>query len=105
MDRRDYEDDPSAPRANSLVPAASVVVSDGAGRILLQRRTDNGMWALPSGAMNIGDVPARLRSPGDPRGGGTGHRDCRNRRHVLRPTTCTASGGRSSLPAVPVECR
>ncbi|MFG3021361.1 NUDIX domain-containing protein [Streptomyces sp. NPDC048254] len=55
MGRRDYEDDPDAPQANSLVPAASVVVTDSAGRILLQRRTDNGMWALPGGAMNIGE--------------------------------------------------
>ncbi|MGV9427848.1 NUDIX hydrolase [Streptomyces sp. NPDC003656] len=55
MARRDYEDDPDAPAANSLVPAASVVVVDDAGRVLLQRRVDNGMWALPGGAMNIGE--------------------------------------------------
>ncbi|MFJ8491205.1 NUDIX hydrolase [Streptomyces sp. NPDC094038] len=55
MARRDYEDDPKAPAANSLVPAASTVVVDDAGRILLQRRRDNGMWALPGGAMNIGE--------------------------------------------------
>ncbi|MFI9720033.1 NUDIX domain-containing protein [Streptomyces sp. NPDC052396] len=55
MGRRDYEDDPNAPAANSLVPAASVVVVDDAGRILLQRRSDNGMWALPGGAMHIGE--------------------------------------------------
>ncbi|MFD9690436.1 NUDIX hydrolase [Kitasatospora sp. NPDC059088] len=55
MPRRDYEDDPNAPKANSLVPAASVVVVDGAGRVLLQRRTDNGMWALPGGKMDIGE--------------------------------------------------
>ncbi|MFJ6571231.1 NUDIX domain-containing protein [Streptomyces sp. NPDC091292] len=55
MGRRDYEDDPDAPEANSLVPAASVVVVDQAGRVLLQRRADNGMWALPGGAMNIGE--------------------------------------------------
>ncbi|MBQ0947640.1 NUDIX domain-containing protein [Streptomyces sp. RK76] len=55
MGRRDYEDDPDAPAANSLVPAASAVVTDDAGRILLQRRVDNGMWALPGGAMNIGE--------------------------------------------------
>ncbi|MFB7655229.1 MULTISPECIES: NUDIX domain-containing protein [unclassified Streptomyces] len=55
MGRRDYEDDPQAPQANSLVPAASAVVTDDAGRILLQRRVDNGMWALPGGAMNIGE--------------------------------------------------
>ncbi|WP_395292983.1 NUDIX domain-containing protein [Kitasatospora hibisci] len=55
MPRRDYEDDPNAPRPNSLVPAASVVVVDDAGRVLLQRRTDNGMWALPGGVMELGE--------------------------------------------------
>ncbi|ARP71397.1 NUDIX domain-containing protein [Streptomyces pluripotens] len=55
MSRRDYEDDPAAPPANSLVPAASTIVTDGEGHILLQRRTDNGMWALPGGAMQIGE--------------------------------------------------
>ncbi|MFZ3498356.1 NUDIX domain-containing protein [Streptomyces sp. 5.8] len=55
MSRRDYEDDPRAPNANSLVPAASAVVVDEAGRVLLQRRTDNGMWALPGGKMELGE--------------------------------------------------
>lgn len=55
MPRRDYEDDPNAPKPNSLVPAASVVVVDDAGRILLQRRTDNGMWALPGGKHELGE--------------------------------------------------
>ncbi|MFD8697016.1 NUDIX hydrolase [Kitasatospora purpeofusca] len=55
MPRRDYEDDPHAPKANSLVPAASVVVVDDEGRVLLQRRTDNGMWALPGGKMDLGE--------------------------------------------------
>ncbi|MCX4880938.1 MULTISPECIES: NUDIX domain-containing protein [unclassified Streptomyces] len=55
MGRRDYEDDANAPAANSLVPAASTVVVDDSGRILLQRRRDNGMWALPGGAMHIGE--------------------------------------------------
>ncbi|MFG2182552.1 NUDIX hydrolase [Streptomyces abikoensis] len=55
MGRRDYEDDPNAPVANSLVPAASVVVVDDVGRVLLQRRRDNGMWALPGGGMRIGE--------------------------------------------------
>lgn len=59
MGRRDFEDDPHAPAANSLMPAASVVVVDEAGRILLQRRVDNGMWALPGGGMRIGEsLPA-----------------------------------------------
>ena len=55
MPRRDYEDDPNAPKPNSLVPAASVVAVDGDGRVLLQRRTDNGMWALPGGVMELGE--------------------------------------------------
>ncbi|GFE14771.1 NUDIX hydrolase [Streptomyces glebosus] len=55
MSRRDYENDPHAPAANSLVPAASAVVVDDSGRVLLQRRRDNGMWALPGGVMNIGE--------------------------------------------------
>ncbi|MCX5376959.1 NUDIX hydrolase [Streptomyces sp. NBC_00091] len=55
MARRDYEDDPHAPQANSLVPAASAVVVDEDGRVLLQRRTDNGMWALPGGKMDLGE--------------------------------------------------
>ncbi|QIY57260.1 NUDIX domain-containing protein [Streptomyces sp. RPA4-5] len=55
MSRRDYENDPHAPAANSLVPAASAVVIDDSGRVLLQRRRDNGMWALPGGVMNIGE--------------------------------------------------
>ncbi|WP_412077074.1 NUDIX domain-containing protein [Streptomyces xanthophaeus] len=55
MARRDYEDEPSAPKANSLVPAASAVVVDEHGRVLLQRRADNGMWALPGGKMELGE--------------------------------------------------
>ena len=55
MGRRDYLNDPTAPPANSLVPAASVVVVDDDGRILLHRRTDNDKWALPGGVMEIGE--------------------------------------------------
>lgn len=55
MGRVDYYDDPNAPRANSLVPAASAIVTDSAGRILLQRRRDNEMWALPGGVMELGE--------------------------------------------------
>lgn len=55
MGRRDYYDDPHAPAANSLVPAASTVVVDAKGRILLHRRRDNDMWALPGGKMELGE--------------------------------------------------
>ncbi len=53
--RTEFYDDPDAPEPNSLVVAASAVVTDEHGRILLQRRSDNGLWALPGGAMDMGD--------------------------------------------------
>jgi 8-oxo-dGTP pyrophosphatase MutT (NUDIX family) len=54
--RRDYYRDPAAPRANSLVPGGSAVVVDDDGRVLMQRRTDSGDWALPGGTMEIGET-------------------------------------------------
>ncbi|MGH8897717.1 MAG: NUDIX domain-containing protein [Egibacteraceae bacterium] len=55
MVRTDYYDDPDAPRANSLIPGTSAVVVDDQGRILLHQRSDNAFWALPGGAMDIGE--------------------------------------------------
>ncbi|MEU4503111.1 NUDIX domain-containing protein [Streptomyces sp. NPDC024089] len=55
MARTEYYDDPDAPEPNSLVVAASAVVTDEHGRLLLQRRRDNDLWALPGGAMEMGD--------------------------------------------------
>ncbi|MGW5019348.1 NUDIX domain-containing protein [Streptomyces cacaoi] len=55
MARTEYYDDPDAPQPNSLVVAASAVVTDEEGRILLQRRTDNDLWALPGGGMDMTD--------------------------------------------------
>ncbi|MGH3328930.1 MAG: NUDIX domain-containing protein [Streptomycetales bacterium] len=51
--RRSGADDPDAPQPNSLVVAASAVVADERGRILMQRRADSGLWAVPGGAMEI----------------------------------------------------
>ncbi|WP_374204009.1 hypothetical protein [Streptomyces sp. HPF1205] len=42
--RIDYFDDPRAPKANSVVPSANVIVTH-AERILMIRRSDNGNWA------------------------------------------------------------
>ncbi|MER8028068.1 NUDIX domain-containing protein [Streptomyces bauhiniae] len=53
--RTEYYDDPDAPVPNSLVVAASAVVIDGEGRVLLQRRRDSGLWALPGGGMEMAD--------------------------------------------------
>ncbi|GAA1909079.1 NUDIX domain-containing protein [Streptantibioticus ferralitis] len=55
MARTEYYDDPDAPEPNSLVVAASAVVTDETGRILLQRRRDNDLWALPGGGMEMTD--------------------------------------------------
>ncbi|WP_242900667.1 NUDIX hydrolase [Actinomadura terrae] len=56
MGRRiDYYDDPNAPKANSLVPAVNVVVENDKGEILMIRRTDNDNWALPGGAIDLGE--------------------------------------------------
>ncbi|MGX2996108.1 NUDIX hydrolase [Streptomyces sp. JNUCC 64] len=55
MARTEYYDDPAAPEPNSLVVAASAVVTDDEGRILLHRRRDSDLWALPGGGMEMAD--------------------------------------------------
>jgi ADP-ribose pyrophosphatase YjhB (NUDIX family) len=57
--RIDYYDSPEAPRANSLVPAVNVVIVNDASEILLIRRTDNGNWAVPGGAVDLGESVAQ----------------------------------------------
>jgi 8-oxo-dGTP pyrophosphatase MutT (NUDIX family) len=53
--RIDYYDDPAAPTATSVVPSANVVVTDEAGRILVIHRSDNDNWAVPGGALDLGE--------------------------------------------------
>jgi ADP-ribose pyrophosphatase YjhB (NUDIX family) len=53
--RIDYYNDPNAPAANSLVPSVNVVVVNDAGQILLIKRSDNDNWALPGGAIDLGE--------------------------------------------------
>ncbi len=38
-----------------ILVAAGALIFDRAGRILLHRRTDGGQWAIPGGAMNLGE--------------------------------------------------
>ncbi|WP_433326536.1 NUDIX domain-containing protein [Spirillospora sp. CA-294931] len=60
MGRRiDYYDDPNAPEPNSLVPSVNVVVTNDKGEILMIRRTDNDNWALPGGAIDLGESVAQ----------------------------------------------
>ena len=58
MARRDYYDDPEAPVPNSIVPAVTVAVRDENGRLLLIQRSDNGLWAMPGGALEVGETVA-----------------------------------------------
>jgi ADP-ribose pyrophosphatase YjhB (NUDIX family) len=48
-----------APNANSLVPSVNAVVVNDAGEILLIRRTDNGNWAVPGGAIDLAESVAQ----------------------------------------------
>jgi 8-oxo-dGTP pyrophosphatase MutT (NUDIX family) len=57
--RIDYYNDPETPTATSLVPSVNVVVVNKADEILPIRRTDNGNWALPGGAVDLGKSVAQ----------------------------------------------
>ncbi|MFI6820530.1 NUDIX hydrolase [Micromonospora sp. NPDC050187] len=58
MARTEYYNDPRAPKPNSIVPAVTVFVLDAQDRVLLIRRTDNGLWAIPGGAQDFGEYIA-----------------------------------------------
>jgi len=58
MTRIDHFNDPDAPRATRVVPAASAVVTDEQGRVLLGKRTDNTLWTIPGGTMKPGETIA-----------------------------------------------
>jgi ADP-ribose pyrophosphatase YjhB (NUDIX family) len=58
MKRTEHFNDPYAPPANSLIPAASAIVVNEADRILLIRRSDNALWSIPGGAMEVGECIA-----------------------------------------------
>ncbi|BCJ74496.1 NUDIX hydrolase [Catellatospora sp. IY07-71] len=57
MARTEHYYDPQAPKANSIVVATTAFVRDG-DRVLLIRRTDNGLWSLPGGGQEIGEYLA-----------------------------------------------
>jgi len=43
------------PPIRQIRPGVSAVIFDEHGRILLQQRTDNGLWGLPGGAVEFGE--------------------------------------------------
>jgi len=53
--RKDYIDDPYAPKPNSIHPAAAVAITNRENEILLIRRQDSGNWSLPGGTQNLGE--------------------------------------------------
>ncbi|MDQ7908366.1 NUDIX domain-containing protein [Phytohabitans sp. ZYX-F-186] len=58
MARTEYFHDPDAPTPNRIVVAVTAFVLDQHGRVLLIRRSDNGLWALPGGAQDVGEYVA-----------------------------------------------
>ncbi len=47
--------EPDVRKATVLRPSVAAILRDGDGRILLQRRSDNGRWGLPGGSVEIGE--------------------------------------------------
>jgi mutator protein MutT len=56
---REYYQDPHAPRAHDVLPAAFAAVRNVAGEILLVRRIDDGYWELPGGRIDVGESAAQ----------------------------------------------
>ncbi|RSN29834.1 NUDIX hydrolase [Amycolatopsis sp. WAC 04169] len=59
MARVDYLNDPNAPKANSIAVAVSVFIQDDEGRILMIRRTDNDLYSIPGGQLELGETLAQ----------------------------------------------
>lgn len=58
MTRVDYYNDPNAPKANSIAVAVSAFIQDDDGRILMIRRTDNDLYSIPGGQLELGETLA-----------------------------------------------
>jgi mutator protein MutT len=41
-----------------LVPGVAAVIHDEGGQVLVERRSDDGTWGLPAGAVDPGETPA-----------------------------------------------
>ena len=83
--RIDYYDDPSAPKANSMVPSVNVVVINDQGEILLIRRSDNDNWAVPGGAIDLGESMSQAAIRETKEESGIDCEDYRPGRYIHRP--------------------
>ena len=54
--RIDYYHDSGAPPASSIVVAVTAFILNESGRVLMIRRTDNDLYAIPGGAQEIGET-------------------------------------------------
>lgn len=57
--REDFWHDADAPTPTSVIPGATVIVTDASNQLLLMiERTDNGNFALPGGVFQLGETIA-----------------------------------------------
>jgi mutator protein MutT len=56
---REFYQDPNAPRAHDVLPAAFAAVRNVAGEVLVVRRIDDGYWELPGGRIDVGESAAQ----------------------------------------------
>ncbi len=81
-----------------IVPAARAVVFDDSGRILLIRRSDNHMWALPAGGMEPGESITECMAREVWEETGTDRRIVAGLRHLFAPPLLCADASR--IPVV-----
>ena len=47
--------EPDVSKAKQLRPSVAAIIRNAEGHVLLQRRSDNGLWGLPGGSVEIGE--------------------------------------------------
>ena len=47
--------EPDVSKAKELRPSVAAIIANAEGHVLLQRRSDNGLWGLPGGSVEIGE--------------------------------------------------
>lgn len=57
--RVDYYNAPDAPKANRIAVAVSAYIQDDEGRILMIRRTDNDLYSILGGQLEVGETLAQ----------------------------------------------